>query len=501
MKRKGYQGKIKYIFASMIIATAISGCGNAQSYTNINDNEAIALSQGDEIAAAQLGVYDSEDTAIVVKKDYDAKTIQLQNIATSRRYTLNYDGTTTLYDKYDEAISMQQLQEGSIVTARFYKDKKALTYVKEYAECVHYDDLTNYTFDLRKGTFSVGKEIYNISGHVVAVSGGKEIDLMDVNDMDQISVWGSNNMIYGINVEQGHGYLRLQNETYFVGGWVEVGDKVIKKITEDMLIVVPEGTHNVTVSHKGSSATQEITFARNEEMAWDLGEIEIKVVQKGKIIFTLTPATAKLYIDQRQADASKPIELEYGLHQMRIEADGYDSVAQYIKVAEPQATIEVALEKSNDEDSDKESSTESSEKLSEESSAGEDSQSDNKTATSTNKSESKSTSDNDTEKSSEEESKSDGSESEEGEKKSQSVSDVVSTTSNYKVYIDAPDGVEAYIDGNYIGITPISFPKESGNYVVTLRKSGYQTRSYTLQIDDEEKDVNYSFAELVEMGD
>ena len=489
MKRKGYQGKIKYIFASMIIATAISGCGNAQLYTNINDNEAIALSQGDEIAVAQLGIYDSEDTAIVVKKDYDAKTIQLQNIATSRRYTLNYDGTTTLYDKYDEAISMQQLQEGSIVTARFYKDKKALTYVKEYAECVHYDDLTNYTFDLRKGTFSVGKEVYNISGHVVAVSGGKEIDLMDVNDMDQISVWGSNNMIYGINVEQGHGYLRLQNETYFVGGWVEIGDKVIKKITEDMLIVVPEGTHNVTVSHKGSSATQEITFARNEEMAWDLGEIEIKVVQKGKIIFTLTPATAKLYIDQRQVDASKPIELEYGLHQMRIEAEGYDSVAQYIKVAEPQATIEVALEKNKDEASDKESSTETGEKSSKESS-------DDKTVTSTNKSESKSTADNDTEENAEEES-----ESEESENKSQGVSDIVSTTSNYKVYIDAPDGVEAYIDGNYIGITPISFPKESGNYVVTLRKSGYQTRSYTLQIDDEEKDVNYSFAELVEMGD
>ena len=489
MKRKGYQGKIKYIFASMIIATAISGCGNAQLYTNINDNEAIALSQGDEIAVAQLGIYDSEDTAIVVKKDYDAKTIQLQNIATSRRYTLNYDGTTTLYDKYDEAISMQQLQEGSIVTARFYKDKKALTYVKEYAECVHYDDLTNYTFDLRKGTFSVGKEVYNISGHVVAVSGGKEIDLVDVNDMDQISVWGSNNMIYGINVEQGHGYLRLQNETYFVGGWVEIGDKVIKKITEDMLIVVPEGTHNVTVSHKGSSATQEITFARNEEMAWDLGEIEIKVVQKGKIIFTLTPATAKLYIDQRQVDASKPIELEYGLHQMRIEAEGYDSVAQYIKVAEPQATIEVALEKNKDEASDKESSTETGEKSSKESS-------DDKTVTSTNKSESKSTADNDTEENAEEES-----ESEESENKSQGVSDIVSTTSNYKVYIDAPDGVEAYIDGNYIGITPISFPKESGNYVVTLRKSGYQTRSYTLQIDDEEKDVNYSFAELVEMGD
>ena len=76
---------------------------------------------------------------------------------------------------------------------------------------------------------------------------------------------------------------------------------------------------------------------------------------------------------------------------------------------------------------------------------------------------------------------------------------MVSSTSKYKVYIDAPEGVEAYIDGNYVGITPVSFNKNAGSYVVTLRKTGYQTRSYTLQIDDEEKDVNYSFTELVKL--
>ena len=65
-----------------------------------------------------------------------------------------------------------------------------------------------------------------------------------------------------------------------------LGDRVIRKVAEDMLLVVPEGTHKVTVSHKGSSATQEITFARNEEMAWDLGEVEITVVQKNCDFYT-----------------------------------------------------------------------------------------------------------------------------------------------------------------------------------------------------------------------
>ena len=41
----------------------------------------------------------------------------------------------------------------------------------------------------------------------------------------------------------------------------------------------------------------------------------------------------------------------------------------------------------------------------------------------------------------------------------------------YKVYIDNPEGVEVYVDGNYIGISPVNFKKVSGIHVVTLRKS------------------------------
>ena len=72
------------------------------------------------------------------------------------------------------------------------------------------------------------------------------------------------------------------------------------------------------------------------------------------------------------------------------------------------------------------------------------------------------------------------------------------TTSYYKVYVDAPEGAEVYLDGNYVGISPCSFRKTSGSHVITLRKTGYETRSYTIQVDDEEKDISYSFADLVQ---
>lgn len=481
----------KCITAVMFVAAALTFTGCAQNASlpggTGQPDQNVAGDTGQEAVRNELnrsGIYDSEDAAVVVRKDLEAGTIQFQNITSSRRYTLQYDGTTTVYDKYDQALSMEQLKEGSVVTVRFYKPRKALAYVKENPDCISYNNVQNYSMDLRKGTITIGNELYNISGHVVVVSDGRETDMMEVNQMDVLSVWGYKNMIYGINVEKGHGYLRLQNEDYFVDGWIDVGDSVIKKVAQDMLLVVPEGTHTVTVSNKGSSATQEITFARNEEMAWDLGDIEITVVQKGTVIFTLNPVTAKVYIDGKEVNVSRPVEIEYGIHQMRITADGYDTVAQYIRVAEPSANIAVELEKSEEETAEAESGASSEKTADKDADNDADEKDEDKEEGTTSKKYQTKPSESDEEETDEEKDKKDL---------------VASSTGKYKVYIDAPDGVEAYLDGSYIGITPVSFNKAAGSYVVTLRKSGYQTRSYTLQIDAEEKDVNYSFTDLIQL--
>lgn len=414
------------------------------------------------------GMYDSEDTAIVVKKNIEDSTIQFQNLATGKRYTLSFDGATHIYDKHDQALSLSQVELGSIVTARFYKPKKLLASMKVDSQALHFDELNNYVLDSKRGTISVGETVYHLSNHLVLLSEEELVELMDINQLDVLSVWGYHNQIYSINVEQGHGYLRLQNDTYFVDGWIEIGQKMIRKITEDMLIVVPEGKTTVKVSHNGSSATQEITFVRNEEIAWDLGDVEITQVQKGNIIFTLEPVDATVMIDGKEVNTSSPVELEYGVHQMTVKANGYDTLAQYIKVREPSANIGIELEvaeeankASHSEDSDDDTDTEDSQN--------------------------KESADNDSKDSD-----------------SWKLSDKKQTATSkangeYRVHIDSPKDVEVYVNGNYVGITPVSMDKEVGNFVITLRKTGYQTRSYTVQVDDKDSDVNYSFAELMKL--
>ena len=67
-----------------------------------------------------------------------------------------------------------------------------------------------------------------------------------------------------------------------------------------------------------------------------------------------------------------------------------------------------------------------------------------------------------------------------------------------KMYVESPEGAEVYIDGIYTGIVPVSFAKpEKGSHVITLSQNGRVTKSYTIAVSDDDRDVTLSFSELV----
>lgn len=423
------QKLIKFIIFSLLCILLI-GCGEDTTDDGVVDTGFVE---------AKPGSYDSMDTSVLVSKNND-DTLTFMNIETSKNYTLSYTGATTIWDKYGEAMSMAQLSEGDIVDVKFLKSKKRLADIALHSDAFTYTDVTKYEINELTKTFTIVKEAFQYTKDTVIVSDGQQIELMDLNETDVLTVRGIGSTVYSIAVEKGHGYLKLTNDEYFIGGWIEIGSTMIRPITEDMLLVVPEGKYDVLFTNGGNSGTKRVTIGRDEEVTVDIGDIEIKEIQYGQVIFTINPTEASLYIDGKLVDPSSAVSLEYGIHQIIAVATGYDTLTQYIKVGQESAGVSITMEK-------------------------ESSKEDNK---------------------------------DEDDEDDKDDEDTVDISSTYKVYIDTPEGVEVYLNGNYIGISPVSFAKKPGTHTITLRKNGYVTRSYTIEIDSEEKDVTYSFADLLE---
>lgn len=429
-------------------ASAASGAtGSAASGTNGNPASAAGSAKGNpadgtsgNTSGAQSGDYDSADTAVVVKVNKGENQITFYNLTVDKNYTLTYDGITSFTDKFGEALSRDQIKEGDIVDVTFMKSTKRLNTLSLSASSWNNKSVSRYSIDSRSHNVTIGNDVYKITGQTKIFSEGEEVDLMDLNEVDVLDFYGIDTTVVSIVVEKGHGYLRLSGDESFIGGWIEVGQNQIRQITEDMLLVVPEGSYEVQFSTAGGGGTKNVNIVRNQETLVDISDFEIAEPQYGQVVFAMTPSTATLYVDGNLVDTSLPVTLQYGIHQLLAKADGYESVVSYLKVAEASAGIEIELE-SSDGDEDEE------------------------TGSNTTVSSGDSTGNN--------------------------------TTKNYyQVHIDAPKDVEVYVDGNYIGIAPISFRKTEGVHVVTLRKTGYTPRSYTVQVDSEDKDVSYSFEEL-----
>lgn len=448
-------GRISQAAAVIIVlALLITGCTSQASNIGMAKNKAgNVVDTG--FTVSTVGSYDSADTAVVMSVDQQNNSVTLMNMDAGRQYTLYYDGTTYVKDKYNGPMTISQVRAGDVVDVNFLKGKRQLASIQLSPKAWVYDNVENYDLGGINKTASIGPNTYSLPEDVVVLSDGKRTEVMDIVTQDLLSIRGIDHKIYSINVEKGHGYLRLKNDQALIGGWIEVGNTVIREITEDMLLVVPEGSYQVFLSNNGASCTKDIIVERDKEVVLDVGDLEVPQDKTGRIVLSVTPDTAKVKIDNRTVDISNPVELTYGIHQIYLEAEGYDSLRKYIQVGSEYAKISFKLEEKKQKE-------------------------DNNSSISQNSTEDKKPK----------------------EDEDSSVSDnTLNTTSGNKVYIDAPKNVEVYVDGNYRGISPVSFKKVTGSHTVTLRKSGYKTKSYTIYLYNDGEDITYSFTDLEKEGD
>lgn len=488
-KGKQKKRRITAGIAGVVVLFFLAACGR---WETVEEN-----SGETGFVAAQAGVYDSADTAVVAEIDRDGKSVTLKNMDVKKQYTLVYDGTTFFYDKYGTVISDTQLQKGEIVDVTFLKERKRLNSLQVSKEAWRHRNIDEYKLKEEKFQAEVGSAVYAYSEDTVVIADGKQGDLIDISPVDILTFRGIGSDVYSIVVEKGHGYVRLKNEEYFYNGWIEIGNKIIKKVTENMMLTVPEGSHQVIISNKGTSGVRQIEVRKDVELELDVGDLKGAEPKYGNVVFTVTPKEASLYLDGEKADYSVPVRLEYGIHQMIVMAEGYETISQYLKVGQASAGIEVTMKakesvsgnnvsgndvSGNEMLSDNETLEKVNKLLEERGYSGITADDLAGSGTSQNAAGNNGTATDNT-----------------GNSGTGQTNVPVTSALSYYVTIEAPVGVEIYLDGNYIGITPCSFKKTPGSHTLTLRNTGYVAKSYTIQVDDEEKNVSYSFLDLVKI--
>lgn len=400
----------------------------------------------------EIQIREGSFTGVIKNIDELDKNITLTNIADGQDYLLDYTGGTNFMNKYGKISVVQSMPIGEIVDAIYNKDTGKITQIRISDKAFNYQGINNWRRDQEKKGLVIAESNYKYVEDLVVSSKGQLISIDDLDETDEITIKGFDRQIYSVIVTKGHGTLRLVNYDDFMGGIAYIGSRYILPVIEDLIVTVREGNYNVTLEIGKFKGTVSVIAVQGEDVLVDMSEFKKPVVETGLVKFVITPEGADLYIDNLPMEYGDEVSLEYGEHDILVSLGGYTTYTGTVEVAEAEKTVMIDLVEASTGTGTEEEDTDNSD-------TGEDTDEEN-------------TDDKDTE----------------------GYEEV--DAGNY-IHVESPEGASVYFNGEFKGTAPVSFPKQTGTQYITLIKSGYTTKTYTVEVTDDNKDVKLNFVDMV----
>lgn len=458
-------------FFTLILFVAFNEAGKSGKFSNKQNLKNSSTNQTNEDKAVAYNQPDKNITAIVLEINQSDKNIRLYDIERKEEISLNYTGGSNLLDKYGQVISAGQVEIGLIVDVGYQSSNNKLINLQSSKRAWEYIGVNNMTIEPADNTIKIARSKYTYDEPVV-VDNDRFITLEDLAIQDELTVRGIDETIWSIIVTKGHGTVRLKDYDAFLGGNITVGYEAVQQITKDMTITVREGNYNLTVDNGVYSGTKNITVYRNEETVVSIGDLGPEPIQYGQTTFEITPFGADLFIDGELTPYGNPVKMAYGEHSIEVSLGGYasyrgklmvDSTAKKIQIVLPelQSRETVSIVETVEIEGEETGHIEYSDWDSEQYDNG------------------------------------DYPEYIDSLVNSEDIDDDPIIDKDHLIYIQNPQGVSVYLNGEFKGISPGSFQKVIGSHVLTFIKQGYQTKSYTIDIADDGLDTYISLPDLV----
>lgn len=418
-----------------------------------------------QVSSLGSGGEKSQQTVLAVVKaiDTSAQDITLYDTDTQEERTFQYNSGTQVLSRNKVQMLMSQLSCGEIVEVSYDAGNREITKVQISKDAWEYKKVKALHIDRGQNIVTVTGRKYQYESDLSVFYGNEEELLIDVNERDEVTVKGIGSKIYSLQITKGHGYIRLGGQDAFLGGSLEVDQNIFLKVESNMLVTVGEGEHTIVFRKGDMQAVETVTVERDKETFLDMSEYVPQPGTEGKVRFVIKPSNAILYVNGKVRNQNALISLPYGNYAITVKAEGYKDYTGILRVQESSKKyetvyIDLAPEDENGSEGGSATATPSA------------SAAPKRTPSATSGS----------------------------NKNSVTPAPTAKTDSKHTISIKAPEGASVYIDGVYKGVAPISFPKLLGDLTITLSKSGCVTKSYSVTIDDDSEDVEYSFADLVE---
>ncbi len=280
--------------------------------------------------------------AIIADVDPDNSVIVLIRLGSKDFEEFIYTGATDIRTGYNKPVTASLLRPGDFVTAS-YSSGNRLTKLTGMSNVDVYKGVRNLRTEPDIMRMSINDAVYRYDDSLLILNDGYFVGQETLYKSDVLSVYSIDDFVYLIKVTTGHGYLKLANDSSFIGGSLFVGTGTTVQIEKDIVLTLSEGTYAVTAKNGDLKGSATMLVSRDKTAVFDLAPYSPEPVEYSNIKFSVTPVYANLYIDGVLTDHSVPVPVSYGEHYVEVMLTGYTSYEGILTASKPEAALSVSL--------------------------------------------------------------------------------------------------------------------------------------------------------------
>lgn len=457
----------------MLCLTGLGIFVGVSTILNLESKKAPQIISSKEVVTSSSTVAQEVSGTVAVLRgiDKESSKIGVYLLNELRETSYPYNLATSVKSKSDRELVMTELPLGSIINIEVDKETGILTRVEVNKEAWDYQGVKNLQIDEVISKMQIGKSNFMYDAGLTVISGKDNVSLGNIiTEKDVLEVRGLGEKILSISITKGHGFLDFAKYDDFLGGSIEIGYEVFDDITENMKYVLQEGRYKVIMRNGNFTLNKVVEIKRDRTEVLNLSGYTDQMTKTSKVSISLSPSSASITIDGKEVEVGKRLELNYGEYLVKVKADGYVNWESVLTISKPKTVINIALAHKKEE--------------------AEEEEKDDGMAEPSTRIEGKAE---DNEDSSEETGISDTPTVEDEEDKEVKVR----RDSTKAIFFRKPEGATISFDGKVIGEAPCETTKVTGEHEITLKMDGFETQTYTVNIEDDGEDAVFSFPEMI----
>lgn len=306
--------------------------------TNKNDKDQDeTVNATEETVVEEETVNTSKDLdrilALVKAIDLDNNIMTVYDIDHDLTINMVLDGTVLYEDEYGSIMVAEQILPGYVVNIKYDKNNYVPEQVKVAPQIQTIKNLSSFVLDEDQKTIQIGSDIYKYTDEIITFDGDKRLDLAGITTADDVIVRAYKDTIWSIIIENGHGYIVLQNYDAYLDGTIEIGNRTSYTVVPEMRIPVTVGVQNVIITKDTMTPfSASVLIAENEEYIIDLEDYQPKI---SEVTFRIIQEGATLFINDTISPYDAPVILDYGQYDIKVKLEGYKDWQGIVEINQP----------------------------------------------------------------------------------------------------------------------------------------------------------------------